>query len=162
MSKVLIFIASAVLATSALACSSLSLEDYAEECGEWTDDYGSIYFGSVRDAEDALEDWQALSPPGELKQLHDLRESALKLYVEIAKERESLEDALDNLQDELDDARRSQRDDIRDEMDDLRDDSEDRMDDLQDQLDDLSDDWEDAEDELSRRERRDLQSEGCL
>ena len=162
MSKVLIFIGLALFATSVLACSSMSLDDYAEECGEWNEDYSSIYFGSVRDAEDALADWQALSPPGEVKQLHDLRESALKLYVEMAKEREALEDDLEDLQDELDDARRSQRDDIRDEMDDLRDDAEDRMDDLQDQLDDLSDDWEDAEEDLSRRERRDLQSEGCL
>ena len=159
MAKLLSIMALLVLMSLVVSCSSLSLDEYAEACGEWHEDYDDA--SSVRDIEEALDEWNALSPPGEVKQLHDLGVSYLKLSLEFAKEQEALEDKLDDLQDELDDARRSQRDDIRDEMDDARDDADDRMDDLRDEMDDLSDDWEDAVDELSRRERRDLQEEGC-
>ena len=162
MPKILGVLVLLVLAASVLACgSSLSVEDYAEECSEWNEDYSSS-MNSVRDLEDALEDWDALSPPGEVKTLHDLRTQGLKLSLEIAKEREDLEDKLNDLQDELDDARRSEEDDIRDEMDDLRDEAQDRMEDLQDDLEDLRDDWEDAEDDLSRGDRRDLDDENCI
>lgn len=150
------------LVSSLLACSSMTLDEYAEECGEWNDDHGSVFYGSVRDIEEALDEWNALSPPGEVRQLHDLRADALKLYLEIANEQEALEEDLEDLQDELDDARRSERDDIRDEMDDLREDAEDRIDDLEDELEDLVDEWEDAEDDLSRRDRRDLEDEDCI
>ena len=150
----------AVLASSVMACGSITLEDYAEECGEWNEDYRSA--SSVRDLEEALEDWNALSPPGEVKDLHDLRAQAIKLSLEKAEEREALEDQLEDLEDDLDDAKRSERNDIRDEMDDLRDEADDRIDDLNDELQDLEDEWEDAEDELSRRDRRDLDDEDCI
>ena len=150
MPKILGFLVLLVLAASVLACgSSLSVEDYAEECGEWNEDYAqSSSMNSVRNLEDALDEWNALAPPREVKALHDLRTEALKLSLEIAKENEELEDKLDDLRDELDDARRSQEDDIRDEMDDLRDEAEDRV--------------EDLEDDLSRGGRRDLNDEGCI
>ena len=147
-----------------VACTAMSLEDYAEECGEWIDDYGDVFSGSgsVSELEDALEDWKALSPPGEVRALHDLREEGLGLFLDHAEEQEALEDQLDDLRDELDDAPRSRRGDIRDEMDDLEDKSEDRFDDLQDLIDDLEDDYEDEYDDLPRRVRRDLEDEGCL
>ena len=67
MLKLLAFAALLVL-LSTVACATMSLEDYAEECGEWEDDYGDLFDGSfsnsLRDMEDALEEWNALSPPG--------------------------------------------------------------------------------------------------
>ena len=148
---------------SAVACSSppLSLEDYAEECGEWRDDYGNIGSASVSDIEDALEDWDALSPPGEVKAIHDLTAEALRLSLDIAREEEDLEDRLDDLRDELEDADRNQRDDIRDEMDDLQDEYADKVDDLRDQLEELGEEYEDELDELPRRVVRDLEDGGC-
>ena len=143
-----------------VACSSgLSLDDYAEECGEWEEDYSSQR--SMRDAEDALEDWEAIKPPGEVKRLHDIRTSGLKLAVQFWEKQEELEDELDDLRDERDDARRSERDDIDDEMDDLRDAFDDEMDDLQDEAEDLRDEAEDEWDDLPRRVRGDLEDEGC-
>ncbi len=153
-----------LVALSAVSCASMSLEDYAEECGEWRDDYGWIDpdSSSVSDLEDALEDWNALSPPGDVKAIHDLAAESLRLGLETAEEREELQDQLDDLQDELEDARRSQRDDIRDEMDDLSDEWEDLRDDLRDRLDDLGDDYEDELDDLPRRVERELEREDCI
>ena len=151
-----------LIVLSAVACSSaLSLEDYAEECGDWRGDYGNISSASVTDIEDALEDWEALSPPDEVKALHDLTTEALRLTLDITREEEDLEDRLDDLRDELDDASRSQRDDIRDEMDDLQDDYQDKVDDLQDQMEDLNEEYEDERDDLPRRVLRDLEDGGC-
>ena len=53
MLKVLVLPALLIL-LSAVACSffsPLSLEDYADECGEWRDDYGDIGSASVSDIE---------------------------------------------------------------------------------------------------------------
>ena len=149
-----------VLAATA-ACSAMSLDDYAEECGEWVEEYESVG-NDVSDLEDALEDWNALKPPGEVKRLHELRRDAIRLSLEIAQDYETLQDELDDLEDQLDDASRRERGDIRDEMDDLRDEAEDRTDDLRDDLDDVFDDLEDEEDDLSRSERRELEREGCI
>lgn len=157
-----LLLASLVLLALTLACSSMSLEDYAEECGEWQDDYGNIASDSLDDAEEALEYWNDLDPPGEVKSLHETREEALRLLLDIARESEELEDKLDDLRDELDDAPRSQREDVRDEMDDLRDEFEDRLEDLWDEMEDLGEDYEDEEDDLPRRVRRELQSEDCI
>lgn len=149
-----------VLASTA-ACASMSLDDYAEECGEWVEDYE--YVGNdVSDLEDALEHWNALKPPGEVKRLHELRRDAIRLSLEIARDYETLQDELDELEGEVDDASRRERGDIRDEMDDLRDEADDRTADLRDDLDDLLDDLEDEEDDLSRRVRRELEREGCI
>lgn len=153
---------------STVACASMSLEDYAEECGEWADDYDSLFGSSssgslsLSDLEDALEDWNALIPPGEVKALHDIRAEGYRMFLEAAEENEAFEDRLDDLRDELDDARRSQRDDIRDEMDDLIDDQEDLYDDLWDRVDDLSDDFQDELDDLPRRVERELEDAGCI
>ena len=147
----------------AVACSSaLSLEDYSEECGDWQGDHGDLSSASVSDAEDALEDWNALKPPGEAKTLHDIRAEALRLSVEIAQETEGFEDRMDDLQDELDEASRSRRDAIRDQMDALQDERTDQMDDLWDRMDDLGDQYQDALDALPRRVERDLQDGGCI
>lgn len=149
-----------VLASTA-ACSAMSLDDYAEECGEWVEDYE--YVGNdVSDLEDALEDWNVLKPPGEVKRLHDLRSDAIRLSLEIAQDYEALRDELDDLEDQMDDAGRRERSDLMDEMDDLRDEADDRTDDLRDDLDDVLDDLGDEEDELSRSVRRELEREGCI
>ena len=149
-----------VILGAAAACSTgLSLDDYAEECGEWQEDYSDYY--SLRDAEDALEDWEAIKPPSEVERLHDLRTSSLKLAIQFWEKQEELDDELDDLRDEREDARRSERGDIDDEMDDLRDDFDDEMEDLQDEAEDLQDEAEDEWDDLSRRVRRDLEREGC-
>ena len=168
MLRYLVMPALLVLLAATAACSSLSLEDYAEECGEWREDYddvspGSGYSsGSVSDLEDALEDWNALSPPSEVQDFHNLAAESIRLVLELAREGEALEDQLDDLQDELDDARRSQRDDIRDEMDDLRDEQEDLLEDLFDRLEDLGDDYEDVIDDMPRRVERELEDAGCI
>ena len=160
--KVLVCLPVLLALLSSIACSSpLSLEDYAEECGDWRNDYGNIGSASVSDIEDALEDWDDLSPPDEVKGIHDMTADALRLTLDIAREGEDLEDKLDDLRDELDDAPSSQRDDIRDEMDDLQDEYEDRIDDLQDELEELGEEYEDELDELPRRVVRDLESGGC-
>lgn len=163
MQKPLAFTISLVILSS-VACASMSLEEYAEECGEWRDDYGGLDLASssVSDLEDALEDWNALSPPGDVKAIHDLAAESLRLGLEAAGEREDLDDQLDDLRDELDDARRSQRDEIRDEMDDLSDEREDLLDDLWDELEDLGDDYEDELEDLPRRVERELEREGCI
>ncbi len=143
------------------ACGGgLEPEDYAEECGEWVDDY-RYDIDSERDWEDAIEDWNAINPPGELKRLHELRAESLKLGFEVFKEYQELEDELDDLRDEMEDARRSERRDIEDEMDDLRDEFEDNTEDMEDELEDLIEDAEDEEEDLSRRLRKTLSEEGC-
>lgn len=164
MPKVLVLAALMSLLSVVIACGSLSVEDYAEECYDWEDDYGYMSFdsGDVSDLEDALDDWNALSPPGEVKALHDIRAEMMKLGIQIAQEGETLEDQLDDLRDDMDDAPRRDWDDIRDEMDDRRDDYEDRVEDLWDQLEDLGDDFEDEMDDLPRSVERDLDDEGCF
>ncbi len=156
-----IFILFPLLAIMA-ACGGggLDPDDYAEECGEWVDDY-RYDINSERDWENAIDDWNAIKPPGELKRLHELRGESLKLGFELFKEYEELEDELDDLRDEMEDARRSERREIEDEMDDLRDDLEDRTEDMQDELEDLQDEIADEEDDLPRRLRRTLSSEDC-
>ncbi len=168
MLKPVVFAALLVLLLSTAACASMSLEDYAEECGEWADDYGGLFGGSfssslsVSDLEEALEDWNALSPPGDVKALHDIRAEGYRLFLETAEENEALEDQLDDLRDDLDDAPRREWDDIRDEMDDLSDEQEDLFDDLRDRIDDLGEDYEDELDDLPRRTERELEREDCI
>lgn len=151
-----------------VACVAMTLEDYAEECGEWNEDYGDLYGGtfssslSVRDLEEALEEWNALSPPGEVAALHHIRAEAYRLFLDTAEENEVLEDWLDDLRDELDDAPRSQRDDIRDQMDDLSDDQEDLFDELREEMDDLDRDYQDAFDDLPRRVEREMEDQNCI
>lgn len=163
--KVLVLAALLAL-LSTVACASMSLEDYAEECGDWEDDYGSplygTFSGSISDMEDALDDWNALSPPGEVKAIHDIRANALGMILETAREIDDLDDQLDNLWDEYDDARRSQRDDIQDDIDDLNDDKQDLLDDLWDRIEDLDDDFQDERDDLPRRVERELEDEDCI
>ena len=158
---------------STVACAGMTLEDYAEACGEWEDDYRSQFSAAysssssmssrdLSDLEEAMEEWNALSPPGEAKALHDITSEAVRLTFDYAEEARNLNDLLDDLQDELDDAPRSQRDDIRDEMDDLVDERQDLFDDLSDRLVDLSDDYEDELDDLPRSVERELEGEGCI
>lgn len=161
-------LAALLVILSAVACGGMSLEDYAEECGEWSDDYGNQFRGtspgsiSPSDLEEALEEWDALSPPGEVKAIHDVRADLLRVILETVEEGQELEDELDDLRDELDDAPRSQREEIRDQMDDLRDDREDLFDDLQDRMEDLNEDYEDELDDLPRRVERELEREDCI
>ena len=163
MQKILLFTALLVI-LSTVACAGMTLEDYAAECGDWNDDYGDLYGASLSsstslsDLEDAQEDWNALSPPGEVEALHDIRARGFKLFLETAEDNQALEERLD----ELDDASRSQRGDIRDEMDDLGDEQEDLFDDLRDELDDLNDEYLDELDDLPRRVERELEDGGCI
>ena len=167
MLKTLVFTALLVL-LSTVACAAMSLEDYAEECGEWNEDYGELFGGtlssslSVKDLEEALEEWNALSPPGEVGALHDVRAEAYRLFLDTTEENEALEDQLDDLRDELDDAPRRQQDDIRDRMDELSDEQEDLFDDLRDELDGLDRDYQDAFDDLPRRTERELGDQNCI
>ena len=167
MQKILLFTALLVI-LSTVACAGMTLEDYAAECGDWNDDYGDLYGASLSsstslsDLEDSLEDWNALSPPGEVEALHDIRVRGFKLFLETAEDNQALEERLDDLLDELDDASRSQRGDIRDEMDDLGDEQEDLFDDLRDELDDLNDEYLDELDDLPRRVERELEDGGCI
>ena len=152
-----------LILASIVACGGLgglSIDDYAEECADWEDDFRYDLY-DVSDFEDALHEWKALRPPGEVKALHDLRTKGLELGLEIAKEQEALEDELDDLRDKMDDASRRERRDIEDDMDDLRDDADERIEDIQDDMEDLRDDYDDAKDDLPRSIRRDLEDEDC-
>ena len=119
-------LAALMVLLSTVACAAMSLEDYAEECGEWEDDYGNLFdrsFSSslsIRDLEEAQDEWNALSPPAEVRVLHDIRTEGFELFSEVALEWDELEDELDDLRDELEDAPRRERDDIRDEMEESR------------------------------------------
>ena len=170
MLKALAF-AALLLLLSTAACAAMSLEDYAEECGEWEDDYGDLFDGSFSgslsasdfsDMEEAQQEWRDLSPPGEVKALHDLRTEGFDVFLAAALEWDELEDELDDLRDELDDAPRRERDDIRDEMDDVSDEQADLFDDLWEELADLSMDYQDELEDLPRRVERELESEDCI
>ena len=161
-----------------VACGGMSVEDYAEECGElfntsrygnmavifWSSDAeGALDFAETEDdfddADDALEDWKALSPPGELKDYHDAQTGIIELSIYTFQKLTDLSDELDDLRR---DARRSeggdfddQIEDLVDELDDLRDDRDNarrseredldnQIEDLVDELDDLRDDRDDA------------------
>ena len=163
MSKFLGLLALVVLVGTAGCGGGMSLDDYAEECGEWREDYGSWFSpGDPDDKEDALEDWKALNPPGEAKDLHETRTKVLELTLEAMEKSAELYEDMEDLRDERDDARRSERREIDDEIDDLQDEMEDLWEDLGDELEDLQDEAEDAEDDLSRRDRRTLDDEGCI
>ena len=168
MLKPLVFAALLVLLSTVACGGGMSLEDYAEECGEWAEDYGDLFRGtspgslSASDLEEALEEWEALSPPGEVKGFHEVKGQLLRAVLEAVEEVGELEDELDDLRDELDDAPRREREEIRDKMDDLRDDQEEVFEDLQDRMDDLTDDYDNELDDLPRRTERDLEDEGCI
>ena len=131
-------LAAPLVIISSAACSSMSLEDYAEECGEWSDVYDSLALGSssLPAMEDAREDWNALNPPGEVKAFHDLRTESLRLGLEFA----------------------GGRDDIRDRLYDRSD----ALVDLWNRLNDLGDEYEDELDDLPRIVERELEAGGCI
>lgn len=162
MLKFLVLPALLVLALT-MACSSLSVEDYAEWCGEWEDDYNNVFDGDgdLSDMEDALEEWNAVNPPGEVKELHDLVADFMRAVIDIAEQGEDLEDQLDDLEDELEDAPRRQRDDIRDEIEDVEDELEDLQEDFWDEIFPLAGDIEDVKEDLPRRVQRELEREDC-
>ena len=160
MRKYLGFLALAVLMAAIAACGGgQDVDNYAEDCGEWESEFGS--YSDVEDVEDALEEWEEIEVAGDVKNLHNLRTSGLKISLEYMEKKEELDEKLDELRERRDDARRSERDDIDDEIDDLQDEFEDEVDELEDQFDDLRDDAEEEWDDLSPRNQRDLSGEGC-
>lgn len=177
-----------LLATLALvaviACgSSLTVEEYAEECGDIIEDIGDVgipvdgfdptsiaYYSSdlddIDDIQEAIDDtkeymgeYKSLSPPSELQDFHDARVALLTLTEDEIFP--LLEDALSISEDVIDAYQDEDYDAIEDLEDDLQD-LEDDFDDLEDDLEDLRDDLEDAEDDLSSRDRRDLERDDCL
>ena len=171
----------ALLVLAATVACGMSVEDYAEECSELREysQYASmstIFWssnpeealdfaeaeGDFDDSEDALEDWKALSPPGELKDYHDAHTEIIELSIYTFQKLTDLSDELDDLRDDRDDARRSeggdfddQIEDLVDELDDLRDDRDNarrsEREDLDNQIEDLVDELDDLRDDRGRR-----------
>ena len=167
-----------------IACgSSLTVEEYAEECGEILEDLNDAdisiggfdpsdvaYYSSdpddiddIRDAIDDLKEYigeyKALSPPSELREFHEARVATLD-FVEgemIA----ILEDTASIAEDLIDAYEDRDEDEVEDLMDEIQD-LEDDLEDFEDELEDLAEDLEDAEDDLSSRDRRDLERDDCL
>ena len=175
----------ALLALAAVvACgSSLTVEEYAEECGEILEDLNDVdisisgfdpsdvfYYASdiddIEDISDAIDDikeyigeYKALSPPSELQEFHEARVAMLDFaegeMLAVLEDALSIaEELLDAYEDDDDDA----VEDLLEEIADLEDDFED----LEDDFDDLLDDLEEAEEDLSSRDRRDLERDDCL
>ena len=146
----------------------MSVEEYAEECGEWWDNHEDR-LDSTKDLKDALADWRSLDPPAELDRFHNFGIEALELNLERAEVMDSLDDKLDDMDDlreKLAEAtRRRERSDIEQEMLDLHDEADDQLDyleDLGDDIEDFADDEPDLLDDLPRRVRRKLEEGGCL
>ena len=155
----------------------LSVEEYAEECGEWWDNHEHVLGPGeglkVRYLEDALEDWNALDPPGEVSRAHEVWTEALELKLKQTEVMDSLEDKLDDMDDLSEDiedaAERGEptyiRGYISEEVDDLRDEYNDQVDDLYGLIkktEGLASEESDASDDLPRRVRRKLEEGRCL
>ena len=163
MLKFLMLPALLVVAFTMACSSSLSLDEYAEWCGELHEDYDISLDGSssAADVEEALEEWKAVNPPEEVKELHDLTAEAFGVYIALAEQGEDLEDRMDDLKDDLEDAPRSQRDDIEEEIEDLEDEVEDLRLTYLAQITPLVRDAEDLKEDLPRRVERVLEREDC-
>ena len=182
MSKIA-FVLALLAVMAVIACGgSLTVEEYAEECGEVLEDLqdagysvfgldpSDIYYNydpdDIEDFRDELDDvkdvigqYKSLSPPSELADFHDARVESLSFWEgEIIP---LIEDSLslgEDLYDAYEDDDGDRIDDIRDDLDDLQDDYYDLMDENE----DIADDLEDAIDDLSSRDRRDLERDDCL
>lgn len=175
----------AALALAAvIACGqSLTVEEYAEECGEILEDLEDLdisvigfdpsdvlYYASdpddiddimdgIDDVKESFGEYKALSPPSDLQEFHEAQ-VALMNFTE-GETLAVIEDAMSIAEDLLDAYEDGDEDEIEDLMDELED-LEDDFEDLEDEYEDLLDDFEDAEDDLSSRDRRDLEREDCL
>ncbi len=167
-----------------IACGqSLTVEEYAEMCGEIQEDLDDVEYimgididdafryndyDELQDMEEDLEEYRdligqykSLNPPSGLEELHEVEVEAIDLI-----EGELLgivEDALSKSRDLLeasDDEDYDKVDDLQDELEDL----EAEYDDIRygDDFDDILEDLIDARDDLRSSDRRDLEREGCL
>lgn len=175
----------AVMALAAvIACGqSLTVDEYAEECGEILEDLNDAdisiggfdpsdvaYYSSdaddiddIRDAIDELKEYigeyKSLSPPSDLKEFHEARVAVLDFAGgEMLSILEDTTSIVEDLIYAYEDGDEDEIEDLLDEIEDLEDD----YDDFEDELEDLAEDLEDAEDDLSSRDRRDLEREDCL
>ncbi len=159
MRNILGFLALSVLLAAVACGGGLDLDDYAEECYDWEDDYRSI--SDLGDAEDALEDWKAIKPPGDVNTLHNIRTDALELSIAYLEKQEEFDENVAELMEKRDESRRAERDEIDDEIEDLKDDFEDETEDLLDEFEGLRDDARDEWDDLPPRVQREVSNEGC-
>lgn len=174
----------ALALVAVIACGqSLTVEEYAEECGEILEDlndadisiggfdpsdiaYYSSDLDDLDDISDGIDDlkayigeYKALSPPSDLQEFHEARVAMLEFAEgEMLAVLEDATSIAEDLFDAYEDGDEDEIEDLLEEIEDLEDDFEDFEDDLEDLVEDL----EDAEDDLSSRDRRDLEREDCL
>ena len=183
MGKIRWLLAALALAAVVSCGSSLSVEEYAEECGEILEDLNDadvsiggidpsdvVYYSSdpddiddIREAIDELKEYigeyKALSAPSDLREFHEARVAVLD-FAE-GEMLTILEDTASIAEDLIDAYEDGDEDEVEGLLDDIED-LEDDFDDFEDELEDLLEDLEDAEDDLSSRDRRDLERDDCL
>ena len=163
-----------------VACGGdrLSLDEYAEECGDLADelndgfDLGANPSSSVTDIfedfEEAINDFTTLNPPEDLERLHELYVEASETALSAIQDSDLVKfvEELQELEDDIEDL---DYDDQMDRMEDFQDDWEDRLDemeesfeDIEDQMEDFEEDIEEELDDLHPDDYEILSDEGCL
>ncbi len=177
------FVLALLAVIAVIGCgSSMSFDEYSEECGEILDDlqdagysvlglepsdvyysYDPDYIDSIRDqldyVKDVIGDYKSLNPPSDLGDFHDARVASMSLWEDEVIP--LIEDSLSIGEDLFD----AYEDDDYDRIEDLRYDLEelqDEYDDIEDEIDDIDDDLRDALDDLDSEDRRDLERDDCL
>ena len=158
----MLFLASVACIGTFTGWGKLSVEEFAEKCGGIVGE-ASSYGESAEEYQAALDEWNSLKPPNELKRYHDLYGKLMALALQIKQEEEAFEDELNVLQDQRDDPKRSpsQLSEIDADIAGLRRESRERLNDLRDKLYDESNDLFDEIEDMRGRIRRALQDEGC-
>ena len=163
-----------------VACGGdrLSLDEYAEECGDLADelndgfDLGSNPSSNVtevlEDFGDAINDFKNLNPPADLDRVHELYAEASEFALSAIQDSDLIEylEEFGELQEDIEDL---DFDDQMERMEDFQDDWEDRLDELEDSFEDYEDELEDIQDEMEEElddlhpdDLEVLSDEGCL
>lgn len=163
----------------AVACGGarLSIDEYAEECGDVADELNDahdidVYYvedlsEEFEDIKEAVSELKALNPPEDLENLHNLRVDAAELVLE-GLEKTNFLDMSKELAEMLEDVDYMDYDDRRDRMEDFEDKWDDRIDEMGDEFDEYEDRLSDLRQEI--REEQDhlhpddleiLMEEGC-
>lgn len=177
------FVLALLAVIAVIGCgSSMSFDEYAEECGEILEDLQDADYSvlglepsdinyyydpdDIEDLRDQLDDvkdiigrYKSLNPPSDLRDFHDARVASLSLWEDEVVP--LIEDFLSIGEDLFD----AYEDDDYDRIEDLRDDLEelqDEYDDIEDENEDIDDDLRDALDDLDSEDRRDLERDDCL
>ena len=181
MRRIILVLILASLAVS-IACGGqrLSVDEYAEECGDVADELDDgfnidVYYAddlveTFEAIEDALEVFKSLNPPEEVEYLHNLKVEAAELalkglrdtdFLNLSKE---LSEILEEIEDEdLDyDDRRDKMEDFEDKWEDKIDEMEDKFDEYEDELNDLRREIREEEEYLDSDVYEDLSDEGCV